>query len=70
MFCRGLTVSTEALDDFGTTKARLAPLNFKTATTFTFVPSGVESVSAFFNRDLIFSAALWAREVMCDFVGN
>lgn len=70
MLSRGLTVTTETLDNFGATKARLGPFNFKTAAAFTFVPSSVESVSAFFNRDLIVSSALWACEVMCDFVGN
>ena len=70
MLCRGLTVPTETLDNFGTTEAWLGPFDIKTATAFTFVPSGVESESAFFNRDLIFTAALGACEVMRDFVGN
>lgn len=70
MLCRGLTVSAEALNNFRTTKARFGPFNIKTAAAFTFVPSGVEPVSAFFNRDLILAAALRACEVMRDFVGN
>ncbi len=70
MNCRGLTLSTGAFDNFGTTKPWFCPSNVKKMTVFTFVPSGVESVSAFFNRDLIITAALWACEVMCGFVGN
>ena len=70
MLCRGLTALTETLNNFGAAKPRFGPLNFKTATAFTFVPSGVESVAALFNPNLIFASAFWAYEVMREFVSG